>query len=1610
MSYLRPGVLFVSLFLIGCFGGRPAPRIEPEDRPPEKQPGPRSGDNGKGGLTRVELPAPPATGGGYGDEVLAALPEPTKQERYEAALLESVDSLAEGKHAEALTALEKAQKYQDTGAVQREIDKIRGLLAQQAAAEKAVQDVKTVLDDGKADEAAKLAAAALGQFGGGDRADELAQLRQQADAVLTATADSNVTRRASLRAEAEAAIQGGNLRTGVVALEQAAALAEDAALTRQLDELRGRLRRYDENRRLAAEMRSDPARVEEALTRLRSAREAWDTLQVQQEIDECALILERRRDRISVADFEVRGDLGVAAASRLIAEELMPHLRPRFDLVERAQLYRVMDELKLDTADLGESSSGRRELARQARVRYLVVGSVTPVAGVTVHARLVEVPTGLVVQTARLSAPSLDALLPRLKQVALMLQMNDEQKAAFEERLQSAVVAIKPIEATPLPETLPPPPPPPVATAPPPPPIITYTPRPPAAGGLVMEDFRALPPVVIVAPPPPPALGLVIAREDPRRHRLFHLSLELGDNLFRRGRFHDAQRHFSLALSLGGPRRELALRLDACRGHVPPPPPVVVVPPPVVRPPVIVLPTPVVPVIRPPVVVVAPPVLRPRVAVFGFSLYCAPGLVPPRASELLADQFASYCGNSFEVIDRGEVCWYMGRLGLTMREVVNDPISRRCLAQALNARYFIYGTVQETASFNVETHLVDAESGARTGTGKIHVKDHAEMKLRLVELARQVGARPTEQATLAKQGQESEKSLTEVRALLRANDPARAATAARTALQTQGENVALRSLLEEAERKQRQAAFEAARRQEAAERGRQLEEAKKQQEALAKQAALAKARAEAAARAQTDAARQQQQAQRLQAAAGLRSRAQLASKAGDHRRAVGLLESAVALQPGDDVQRELARARLAAEQTARDNALAEQKKQEAARQTQREAAVARIQKERETREQADAERRKAQEARDRTLHDAYVKQSSDLLAKKEYGKALAAAEAARRYRSSDESSKLLDQARNAIALADAEKNSAAEKARLQAEIQRREATERKAAESREAYLAAMKKGQEAALAKRYSEAASQYQAAVKLFRTDAALSGLKAAEEMHKAEQSALMAQQKAKDEEAKRAGRVENLLAQGKKAADARQYDKAIAAYREARTLAPTNVEALSGLGQAERQRDAEVARVRRAQEMKTRQAEVARLTALANAALLKKQFAAAETSLVKAQALDPTSAEVEKLLARARAGMSVKPVIDPKKAKLQEDYQLALSAARAASKTGNHAGAVNAYREALRLIPEDATAQTELAAVQRMQTQALYAAALKQGETAFAARQYAAAVRSYDEALKVRPGDAVAIEGKKRAAAALEKMTPIVPPVDAKKAAAQAAYQKALAEGRAALKARRFADAAEAYDLALKLVPDDKVAAAERAEVARQGREAAYTIWMQRGEAAMKTRKFAEAVKSYDEALKLKPGDAAAIREKREAAEALRQMTPVAPPVKTPTPPVKTPMPPVKTPVPEKAPTPPVKTPVPAAGDHVRLMREAEDDLTARRYAEALKTYLAAAQAVKGDPASPEVKRQQFNAWYGIARVYHATGQYPQAVKAYTQALVYLPGQPGATAALQRARAGKP
>ncbi len=395
-------------------------------------------------------------------------------------------------------------------------------------------------------------------------------------------------------------------------------------------------------------------------------------------------------------------------------------------------------------------------------------------------------------------------------------------------------------------------------------------------------DFRGFAAAPVVAAPPP-SLDVVLAANDPRRGRMFALSVELGDNLFRRGQYAEAHRQFSLALSLSGGNADIALRIGKCKPFLPTPPP-------------------------PAVVVVAPPPVRPRLIVFSFLLGTPPGLVPANLGDVAADQFAAYFGPSFEIVDRGEVCWYMGRLGITFRDVVNDPGGASRSAQAMNVRFYCFGTVAPTASLDVQAQLVDAMSGTATATARIHVQDHLELKLRLNELAIQLSAPGDKGRLCAQQGAASEKALNDARALLKAGQPAQAAVVGAQGLEIAPQSAALRTVLAQAEGEIEHAKIEQQRKAAEAAHAQAMREAEARQKQLAQQAAAARLQAEKTAKERTADAKQVEERKKVAAAQQLEAEGKKAFAAGNYPKAVGDFKSAAALHPSQELNTELAEA------------------------------------------------------------------------------------------------------------------------------------------------------------------------------------------------------------------------------------------------------------------------------------------------------------------------------------------------------------------------------------------------------------------------------------------------------------------------------------------------------------------------------------------------------------------------------------------------------------------------------------------------------------------------------------------------------------------------------
>jgi tetratricopeptide (TPR) repeat protein len=178
------------------------------------------------------------------------------------------------------------------------------------------------------------------------------------------------------------------------------------------------------------------------------------------------------------------------------------------------------------------------------------------------------------------------------------------------------------------------------------------------------------------------------------------------------------------------------------------------------------------------------------------------------------------------------------------------------------------------------------------------------------------------------------------------------------------------------------------------------------------------------------------------------------------------------------------------------------------------------------------------------------------------------------------------------------------------------------------------------------------------------------------------------------------------------------------------------------------------------------------------QRYYAAAETTL-------PGGAE-------ARAGkQAAREALDSDRAARAAYGRLMAQGAEALG-AGKAAEATRAFREALRLAPDDPAALSGLRDAQAAQRAGAGETrdpgeALRAGEEALRQRRYPEAARAFGDALRAAPDSAAARDGLRRAR-----------------------YAQAMAEGQRALRARRYRDAAAAFEGALKAIPGDPAAAA--------------------------------------------------------------------------------------------------------------------------------------------------------------------------------------------------------
>ena len=1485
----------------------------------------------------------------------------SKQDKYDAAIGDALVALADHKWNDALAAYETARGFQDTEFVQSEISKLKARIDQDVAAKDTVKNIETVINDGKADDAAKLAKDALNTFGDGDDAAKLVQLRLQAEALKNAEKEeAKDARYARFKKEAEDALAEKNLRAAALALEQAVLARDDADLQKIYDDVRGKLDAYDTLRKKAAELRQDPLQIDDAIAALKDAQAAWDTLQIRQDLDEYQLAKQRRREIVSVADFELRGDVGMADAGSSIADELLPLLKPRYDLVERGQLKRIIGELRLGP-DFARDPKQQAQLGKVANVRYLVVGSVSRLAGVSIRARLVDVQTGLVVQTGKVLALTMEDAMNQMPDLAKQLLLSDDDKMKLEQQQQKDAPPVPVVAADAVLPAAP------MANAPaaPPAPLINA-----AAPG-----FDNAKPAAFAKFAAPPADGAALPQQMPldggMRNRMLFAAVEMGDMLFRNGRFADAKMQYDIALTLDPNNFDIRMRLAQVLPLVPPPAPMLIV-------------------------VQQPVYVRPRIAVMPFMTVGDPFLMSPALSYWTPTNLAPYLSSRYEVVDPSVVYWYMARVGMSMNDLLVDPNARRWLGRATGVRYFVFGSHIQTTSFDVNTYLIDAEFGTMQGQARINVQDAYELKLRLPELASLTMMTPDERAAFLTQQQQFELLVRQGRRHMERRDFDLAIPDFQTALSIRPYNVQVQWYLAEAQRLTNLFGWEIARRRQWEAQQAAYAAARQRQLQLAQASQLASQQAVVYAASLSPAQRQTRINFRFGAQAQLVAQAQFALQTKRFGISVNFFQGAMNFnQPANAeapvqmpsqtvIYQNFAQARLGAERgeqlriaqftAAREQAVRQQRDQ------QLQQAQQQIVTNQQTYQANLSAISTAQTTRDDSAYKDAMAQGQRYLAQNKFEAALAAFQGAQRFKQTDTVNLLIETTvqRQAEALAKSDKERQAIEQKFAVERDRRKAAETKAKQGDDNYKAALQLAQQALAQKNYDMAQAKFQEAGSHFKTDAVLTGLR---QVDAGRAAAVAVTQKGVTEKTK-ADTIQQLMTTGKTALASNDHPAALKAFQQAKKLAPDNIDVVAGLTQAELANN----RLKAQAQETSRTQDFQKLLKNGQANLTAKQYDAAVANLTEATKLNPADATAQAALKQAiqaRDGSASDAKAQAAAKQRTDAYQKSLNDGRSALAGKRYADAIKSFADAQKLIPGDKTskdylqeaqtakqaAEDAVAAASKLKVQQDYQAALSNGQKALQGKDYNGAIRSAQQALKIMPNDVQATQLLQQAQDASNQ-----------EAKAQASFKLALDAGRNSLSAKNYKDAVTAFNNALQLNPGDATAKqllqqAQQALADANKNQVAvnYQKAMTAGQAAFSLKRYSDA------ALKWMPNDQKATQGLQQAQLAL---TP--PKIKTPTP-----------------------VDPPATNPYDQAMQKAAGAEKNQKYADAVKAY---AEALKARPKDKDAltgwNKNQYAVNMAQGQQYLNNMMWLQAQGEFESALRIFPGDANATKGLQRAK----
>jgi hypothetical protein len=417
-----------------------------------------------------------------------------------------------------------------------------------------------------------------------------------------------------------------------------------------------------------------------------------------------------------------------------------------------------------------------------------------------------------------------------------------------------------------------------------------------------------------------------------------------------------------------------------------------------------------------------------------------------------------------------------------------------------------------------------------------------------------------------------------------------------------------------------------------------------------------------------------------------------------------------------------------------------------------------------------------------------------------------------------------------------------------------------------------------------------YEEAGRIFKTDEVLAGwnqAKAASD--KVHSDSAAAEKKATQEKAKLA-EFQQLMSEGQSALAAKNFSVAIGKFGAARKLNPDNVDA-----KAQQAKDRAAAETNQktvvqppvvtpntdAQKKKT---QYDSLVANGKKALEEKHYADAVKTLSEATSLLPGEKSGQDLLKTAQQQIQQQQKnaqTANEVAANQGKFKQHIEDARKLIQAKKLDDAAKALDAAASLSPKDSLlgqVRQELDQARRLQTAEIEAGkkkvafdqAIKQGKDALNAKQFDAAIAAFKSAGQIEPNDQTAkalllqAENSRNALLAAQKKqaeAPKGPPPPTPQQKAE--YDRQMQLGLSLDKQKKWDDAMKAYDAALKQIPKD-------GKAQESFNKATYNRHMADGNRYLTARRFPDAVREFDAALKLYPKDTDAAAGLKKAKDA--------------------------------------------------------------------------------------------------------------------------------------------